>query len=94
MDAPNEEEVLVKFLDFPQASSAIVYAVWRLEHLLCEGSAHFADEYLTSVMTVLKNKPRHLRRYHHQSPCELVKRGIFPTEQMLERAGAPAWAER
>ena len=93
MDASNTVEALSPFLN-SQNATTLVYAVWRIEHLLCGGSQHLADGYFTHIGKLLKTVPRKVTYARPSSPCEQVKRGLFPTEAMMERAGAPSWAHR
>ncbi len=93
MDAPNTVEALAPYLNGKTFSSTL-YAVWRLEHLLCGGSQHLADGYFSRLARVAKSTPRKVLYGRSESPCEQVKQGIFPSEEMMERAGAPSWARR
>lgn len=93
MDAPKNVDSLAPYLN-SENFSASLYATWRLEHLLCGGSEHLADGYLEGLAKVLKSTPRKVLYGREESPCEQVKQGIFPSEKMMERAGAPSWARR
>ncbi|MBX3172214.1 MAG: alpha/beta hydrolase [Candidatus Eremiobacteraeota bacterium] len=89
--APNRIEELLPWLEAPN-SSAQLYALWRLERLLCGGSQHFADETLDKVTRLLRSKPRTVWAERENSPCESVRRGYWPTEALMTKAGAPAWS--
>ena len=90
--APNRIEELLPYLEAPN-SSAQLYALWRLERLLCGGSKHFADETLDNVTRLLRSKPRLVWSERETSPCESVRRGYWPTEALMIKAGAPAWSK-
>ena len=89
--APNRIEELLPWLEGPN-SSAQLYALWRLERLLCGGSKHFADETIDKVTRLLRSKPRLVWSERETSPCESVRRGYWPTEALMTKAGAPAWS--
>ncbi len=89
--APNRIEELLPWLEAPN-SSAQLYALWRLERLLCGSSKHFADETLDQVTRLLRSKPRTVWAQRESSPCESVRRGYWPTEALMIKAGAPAWS--
>lgn len=89
--APNRIEELLPWLETPN-SSAQLYALWRLERILCGGSKHFADETLDKVTRLLRSKPRTVWAERETSPCESVRRGYWPTEALMIKAGAPAWS--
>jgi hypothetical protein len=93
MSAPNTMEDLLPFVESDNISS-MIYAMWRLEHLNCGGSQHLADGYLEGLVKTLRSTPRKVRRDQADSSCQTVKRELFPTEIMFERAGAPSWAHR
>lgn len=90
--APNRIEELLPYLEAPN-SSAQLYALWRLERLLCGSSKHFADETLDKVTRLLRSKPRLVWAERETSPCESVRRGYWPTEALMLKAGAPAWSK-
>lgn len=89
--APNRIEELLPWLESTN-SSAQLYALWRLERLLCGGSQHFADETLDQVTRLLRSTPRKVWAERETSPCESVRRGYWPTEALMTKAGAPAWS--
>lgn len=91
MEAPNTVEGLRPWLDSRKLSAA-VYAAWRLENLLGDGEKHFEDETLTHVADGGVNRPRAVRVHHGESPCALIREGLWPTRGQLARAGSPAWA--
>ena len=89
--APNRIEELLPWLEAPN-SSAQLYALWRLERILCGGSKHFADETLDKITRLLRSKPRLVWTERETSPCESVRRGYWPSEALMTKAGAPAWS--
>jgi alpha/beta hydrolase family protein DUF900 len=91
MEAPNEVEALVPFLDAPLFSGQ-VYAIWRLEHLLGAGSSNFANGALQRVATAIYHRPKVIHKLRKDSPSPSVQKGLWPTEEGLARAGAPQWA--
>lgn len=90
LKAPGRVEVLRPWLDQARLAPQM-YALWRLEKLLCGGSQHFSDQTLENVARLLRNTPIRVRQERADSPCQTVKQGIWPTEKQLIRAGAPAW---
>jgi len=89
--APNRIEDLLPWLDAPN-SSAQLYALWRLERILCGGSKHFADQTLDQITRLLRSTPRKVWSERENSVCDSVRRGYWPTESLMTRAGAPAWS--
>jgi hypothetical protein len=89
--ASNRIEDLLPWLE-SKNSSAQLYALWRLERILCGGSRHFADETLDSVTRLLRSTPRKVWSERENSACESVRRGYWPTEALMTQAGAPAWS--
>lgn len=92
MAAPNVAILLKPFLDSPLISTQI-YAMCRLEELLCGGPKHLSSEYLSDEALKLKDQPKVVRQDCATSPCQLMKQGYWPTEAEFTRAGAPKWAE-
>ena len=88
--APNQEAALVPFLDSPNISTQ-VYALWRLDHLLCGSCEHLCDETLDKMARLLRNQPSRVRKERTSSKCKILSRGLWPTETQLTRAGAPNW---
>ncbi|MFN8610283.1 MAG: alpha/beta hydrolase [Vulcanimicrobiota bacterium] len=89
--ASNRLEDLLPWLE-SNNSSAQLYALWRLERILCGGSRHFADETLDQVTRLLRSTPRKVWSERENSLCESVRRGYWPTEALMTKAGAPAWS--
>ena len=88
---PNKVEEFLPWLDSPNVSGQL-YALWRLEALLCGGSKHLADQTLDNVTRLLRNTPRKVWGERENSPCQSVRRGYWPTESLMIKAGAPAWS--
>jgi hypothetical protein len=88
---PHRVEELLPWLEHPNVSGQL-YALWRLEALLCDGSKHLADQTLEQVTRLLRNTPRKVWGERHSSPCQSVRRGYWPTEALMNKAGAPAWS--
>lgn len=91
MEAPGHVEALRPFLDGPCLSGQF-YAAWRLEHLLGDGATHFEDETLARLGDQIQDRPRLVRQERPSSPCAVVREGLWPTDRLLARLGAPAWA--
>jgi hypothetical protein len=89
---PKNVSELRHWLTSPHLSSQM-YALWRLEGILCGGSQHLADETLDKVHLLLRNTPREVWNARKTSACLSVRRGYWPTEEEMTRAGAPAWAK-
>jgi hypothetical protein len=83
---------LLRWLDSPNLS-ARMYALWRVENLLCGSSLHFEDETLDKVRLLLRNTPRDVWKARKDSKCVTIQRGYWPTEAEMTRAGAPGWAK-
>lgn len=91
--APAKVEALLPYLDSPHLNTQL-YALWRLEGILCGGSGHIANEFLPEVGAMLRDTPREILRVRRSEdcPCETVKKGYWPTSKTMTRAGAPPWA--
>jgi len=85
---PDLPKLIAPYLDHPHMSPRI-YALWRLEKLLCGSSQHLADDYLRNLSKILIEKPRAIKGLRPESPCQTVRQGWFPTRKQMERAGAP-----
>ncbi|MBT9586670.1 alpha/beta hydrolase [bacterium] len=87
----NKVEEFLPWLDHPNVSGQL-YALWRLEALLCGGSQHLADQTLDNVTRLLRNTPRKVWGERESSPCQSVRRAYWPSEALMNKAGAPAWS--
>lgn len=85
---PDLPQLIAPYLDHPHMSPRI-YAMWRLEKLLCGSSQHMADDYLRNIAKKLVHTPAVIKGMRPESPCQTVKQGWFPTKQQMQRAGAP-----
>ncbi len=92
MAAPNVAILLKPFLDTPLISTQI-YAMCRLEQLLCGGPKHLSSEYLSNEALKLKDQPSVVRQDCATSPCQLMKQGYWPTEKEFDAVGAPKGAK-
>lgn len=93
MLAPADADALARFLDTPHLNTQI-YALWRLEKVLCGGSKHLADGFLPSVAALLRHTPRQVLslRKSDETTCQTVKKAYWPTTKQMTRAGVPPWA--
>jgi hypothetical protein len=90
LQLPARVEVISPYLDSPLLTTQM-YALWRLEHMLCAGCKHLCDETMDQVALLLRNTPIRVRKERADSACKVIQSGLWPTEQQLERAGAPSW---
>ena len=88
--APAKVEALAPFLDSPLLTPQL-YALWRLDHLLCGSCQHMCDETMDKIALLLRNTPIMVRKQRGNSSCKVISTGLWPTETQLERAGAPSW---
>lgn len=88
--SPNQVEALTAWLDSPNLSTQ-VYALWRLDHLLCGSSVHLCDETLDKMAQLMRNQPALVRKERPNSSCKILSKGLWPTEAQMTRAGAPSW---
>ena len=86
---PAQAEKLRPWLDHAQLGVR-VFTLWRLEHILCGGSGHLADETIENTARLLRNTPIRVRKERKESKCRTIRDGYWPTEKELNRAGAPA----
>ena len=87
---PNKLEAIVPYLDAELISSQM-YALWRVEQINCGSSIHMCDETLGKLAMMLRNTPTRIKKERADSKCVTVKKGIWPTEKTMTRAGAPSW---
>lgn len=85
---PDIPKLIAPYLDHAHMTPRI-YAMWRLEKLLCGNSQHLADDYLRNLQKILIEKPRAIKGMRPESPCQSVKQGFIPTQKQMQRAGAP-----
>ncbi len=88
LDAPEALPALRRHLDSPHAGAAFV-ALWRVERLLCGDSRHLADQTLERAVRLLASRPKAIWPLQASSDCKTLRRGLFPTNDTMRRAGAP-----
>lgn len=88
----DDAQALRIWLDRPPLSTQM-YALWRLERLLCGSSKHMSDGTMEEVSNLLRVTPHEVWKARESSKCETVRRGYWPAEPQMERAGAPSWAK-
>ena len=89
---PKEVKPFLPYLNSPRLG-AQMYALWRLEGILDGGSQHFADETLDKVKMLLRDTPSRVWRARKTSKCTTVRRGYWPTDDQMSKAGAPLWGK-
>jgi esterase/lipase superfamily enzyme len=93
MEAPSDPSALLPYLDSGRYGT-LFYTLWRLERLNCGDARHMTDGSLESLGRMLKDKPQMIWRVQDKTDCVTVKKGQFPTERMMTRAGAPPRARK
>lgn len=91
--APNTVEGISPFLIGPETSPKI-YALWRLERLLCGNSHHLENSYAQHVLAKTLHDPRWLDREREVTACKVVKEGLWPPSDVVARVRAAAEAKR
>jgi hypothetical protein len=71
---------------FGGETSPKVYALWRLEHLLCGSSAHMSSGYAEKVLTRTLRNPAWLDEERGHSECKVVREGFWPPADVVEAA--------
>ncbi|MBM3462426.1 MAG: alpha/beta hydrolase [Armatimonadetes bacterium] len=61
-----------------------LYALWRLDNLLCGSCMHFADGYTRSVAKAVEERPQAIPHIRETSPCRVVRSGLWPTNAMIQ----------
>lgn len=89
--APNDVASIAPHLDH-RSSGVTFYALWRLEQLLCQGSQHLTDETYEKAIQTLRTYPQKIWRTYRNYECQTLRRELFPSSDMMTRAGAPDWA--
>ena len=89
--APADVKTLAKFLD-DDSAGVTFFALWRLERMLCKDARHLTDETYENIIELLRTYSQKIWRTHRDSECVTIQKGIFPTPEMMTRAGAPPWA--
>lgn len=88
--APDNVKSLAPYLD--ENCGTTFYALWRLERLLCGSSVHLTDGTIQDIVDTLRAYTQKLWRQQKHSKCATFRKGIFPTEKMMTKGGAPPWA--
>lgn len=91
VETPDDLPTLLSYLDQPNGGAAYA-ALWRVERLNCGDSRHLADGTLSRAAGLLADSPQQVWRDQVNSPCVTMRKGQFPTDKMMTRAGAPPWA--
>jgi len=73
---------LTPYLASPETSVKL-YALWRMEKLLCGGSGHLEDDYLVRVADLGRRRPRRLPEERRDSPCRTVREGYWPPADLI-----------
>ncbi len=88
--APESVKSLAPFLD--QNCGTTFFALWRLERMMCGSSVHLTDGTIQDIVDTLRAYTQKLWRQQKHSECKTFRDGIFPTEKMMTKGGAPPWA--
>ena len=88
--APDNVKKLAPHLD--ENCGTTFFALWRLERMMCGSSVHLTDGTLQTIVDTLRSYTQKLWRQQKHSPCKTFREGIFPTEKMMTKGGAPPWA--
>ena len=88
--APESVKSLAPFLD--QNCGTTFFALWRLERMMCGSSVHLTDGTIQDIVDTLRAYTQKLWRQQKHSSCKTFRDGIFPTEKMMTKGGAPPWA--
>lgn len=91
METPDDLSRLLPYLDSPYTGAGFA-ALWRVERLNCGDARHMADQTLERAVLMLVDSPQKVWREQAHSDCVTLRKGQYPTPQMMTRAGAPPWA--
>lgn len=91
METPDNLAELLPHLDSPYTGAGFA-TLWRVERLNCGDARHMTDQTLERAVLMLADSPQQVWRAQHDSDCVTMRKGQYPTVQMMNRAGAPAWA--
>lgn len=81
--APADPKTLVEF--FRNLDPTVqYYTLWRLENIFCGQASHLASGYLEHFANDFQDRPDQLDNERFRSPCEVVRRGIWPTVRMMQ----------
>ena len=71
-------------------TSPKVYALWRLEALLCGNTKHASGDYSEKVLVETLKDGYWWDRERETTPCKVVKAGLWPPSDVVARAKARA----
>jgi hypothetical protein len=91
LETPDDLRRLLPMLDSPYAGAAFC-ALWRVERLNCGDARHMTDQTLERVVLMLADSPKSIWPVQASSECVTLRKGQFPTDKTMTRAGAPPWA--
>lgn len=83
--APAEVHAIKPFLIGPETSPK-VYALWRLEHLLCKSSKHMSSGYSEAVLAKTLKDPGWWDSERLRTSCGVVREGLWPPYDVVEAA--------
>lgn len=81
-EAPAQPEALAAFLAHSEATVRL-YALWRLEHLLCGDAGHLADGSASRAADALHGDPDRFLAACPKSSCRAVRDGYWPPRPRL-----------
>ena len=73
-------------------TSAFLKIKGRGEKKMENSSLHLCDETYSKLIDMLREHAQQIWREQKKTSCKVIKEGLFPTEAMMTKAGAPAWA--
>jgi hypothetical protein len=85
IQAPDDAKVLEKFFSHRNLA-AQYYTLWRMELLVCGQPEHLADGYLEWLRILLADDPKAVGRQRWVGPCRVVRKGYWPTPDMITDA--------
>ncbi len=91
METPDDLSQLLPFLDSSYTGAGFA-ALWRIERINCGDARHMSDQTLERAVLMLVDSPQQVWREQAHSECVTMRKGQYPTAQMMTRAGAPPWA--
>ena len=91
--APDDLNILLPYLD-SENYAVKFYALWRIEKINDGDARHMTDLTLEKIATMLKDHPQQIWREMKTTDCVTVRKGQFPTEKTMIKAGAPPWANK
>jgi hypothetical protein len=93
LQAPNDVKALAPHL-MGEETTPKVYALWRLERLLCGGVQHLESGYATEVLDHTIKDPFWLDEERKQTACKVVGQGLWPPADVVARVRALAAQKR